>query len=138
LFRQAGPALFDSDLIVDEFRGEFARKMKEAPNFFKHAAQDGSDADRSVTFYPEANDMLPLFLIQGLRDMGEALGFEETSYINWMHIHEPDLFQSKGSFLPINVVEQLIHISKPSFFKACEMLWEQGKLRDYLGSRGST
>ncbi len=140
LYRNKGlrNLMFDNELINDEYRGEFAKTMKKAPSFFKHAAQDGRDAAISITFYPEVNDVLPLFLIQGLRDMGETLGLEEASYIHWMIIHEPNLFQSKGNFLPVDLAEQMIGINKAEFFKACEVLWRQGKLRDFIQARSSS
>src|SRR5882757_10177397 len=96
LYRNKGlrNLMFDNELIKDEYRKEFAKSMKKAPSFFKHAAQDGGDTDASITFYPEVNGVLPLFLIQGLRDMGEQLGLEELSYIRWMSIHEPKLFKT--------------------------------------------
>lgn len=134
LYRNKGLVnlMFDSDLLHDESRGYFAKKMKEAPNFFKHASQT---PEAPLTFYPEVNDILPLFLIQGLADMGETLGLEERALIWWLTIHDPTLFISKGRMIPVNVVEQLRGVRKQQFFKACELLWAQEQLRDVLGPR---
>jgi hypothetical protein len=76
-----------------------------------------------------------MFLIQGLRDMGEQLGLEELAYIRWMCIHEPSLFKTTAGPLPVDLVKQMIGVDKPEFFYACELLWSQGTLRDFLQSR---
>lgn len=134
LYRNKGLVnlVFDSDLIKDEYRGDFARVMKAAPNFFKHA---NSDSDQTLTFHPEVNDILPVFLIQGLCDMGEPLGLEEIAFANWQLLHEPTMFQSKGSHVPPEIAQNLSSVNKQQFLQACELLWRQGKLRNWLGPR---
>jgi hypothetical protein len=134
LYRNKGLVnlVFDSDLIKDEHRGGFAKVMKAAPNFFKHAS---NDADQILSFYPEVNDVLPIFLIQALCDMGEPLGLEETAFANWQLFHEPKMFQSKGSHIPPEITANLSSVNKQQFFQACEFLWRQGKLRNWLGPR---
>jgi hypothetical protein len=79
--------------------------------------------------------VFPLFLIQGLRDMGEQLGMEERAYLYWMCIHEPGLFNTLSSPLPVDLVEEVIGTDKADFFQGCELLWRQGALRDVLASR---
>jgi hypothetical protein len=127
LYRNKGlrNLIFDSDLIADEFRGDWARKFKEAPNFFKHASQDSDD---TLIFYSGVNGVIPLFLVQALRDMGETLGFEESAYVRWMWTHEPHLFQTHGNPPPLNLVENVKGINKADFFEACELLHSQGGL----------
>jgi len=134
LYRNKGLVnlIFDSDLINEEFRGHIARKIKEAPNFFKHADQD---SNASIKFNPEINALLPMFLVQALSDMGEPLGPEELSYIYWTNIHEPTLFQSKTSHFPAEVIKQLVGTNKKEFLEACELLWSQGRLRNFIGQR---
>lgn len=134
LYRNKGLSnlMFDSDLVKDEFRGDFARKIKEAPNFFKHASHDSGE---TCIFNPKVNDVLPMFLIQALRDMGEKLGLEELSYIRWIRIHSPELFKPGGHVPPIDLVKQVIGINKAEFLQACELLWRQGQLHDNLGAR---
>jgi hypothetical protein len=137
LYRNKGlrNLMFDSEHIEEGHRGNFAKKIKEAPNFFKHADRDSAD---SITFYPDVNNVFPMFLIQGLRDMGEQLGMEERAFIYWVCIHEPDLFNTMSSALPINLIEQLTGIDKEDFFEGCKELWRQGALRDVLQGRAAS
>jgi hypothetical protein len=134
LYRNKGLVnlVFDTDLIKDEYRGEFAKKIKEAPNFFKHA---NHDTDKSILFNPEANDYMAMFLLQALADMGEEFGLEERAYIWWLLIRGPHVFQSKGKFLPAEIVQNLKGINKKQFLQACELLHGQGQLRNFLGPR---
>jgi hypothetical protein len=135
LYRNKGLVnlVFDSDLIKDEYRGDFARKMKEAPNFFKHANQESSDA--KILFDPETNDFLLMFVVQALADMGEKLDVEEVAFIWWQKVHEPRLFVSENYDIPVDLLKQLKGVNKSQFLKACELLWRQGKLRNILGPR---
>ena len=135
LYRNKGLVnlVFDTDLIKDEYRGEFARRIKEAPSFFKHANHDADDA--SILFNPETNDYIAMFLVQALADMGEEFGLEERAYIWWLLIRGPELFQSKAKFLPIEIVQNIKGIDKKQFLHACELLHSQGQLRNFLGPR---
>jgi hypothetical protein len=134
LYRNKGLVnlVFDSDLIKDEYRGQVAKKFKEAPSFFKHADRD---SDATISFNPEVNDVLPLFLIQALVDMGEPLGLEEVAFTYWLNIHEPQLFMSKEYRIPVDVLKQVEGIKKKQFLKACELLWRHGNLRNLLAPR---
>jgi hypothetical protein len=131
LYRNRGLVnlIFDSDLIVDEHRSDFARIMKAAPNFFKHA---NNDSDRILSFNPEINDVMPIMLIQALCDMEEPLDLEEAAYVYWQLIHEPKLFQLGGRHAAPDLVANLARVSKQNFLQACELLWRQGKLRSNL------
>ncbi len=135
LYRNKGLVnlIFDSDLILDERRSDFAKIMKAAPNFFKHA---NNDSDQILSFNPEVNDLLPTFLIQALSDMGYQLEFEETAFIHWQLIHQPSLFNSGGKHVPPDVAAQLARLDKSEFLKTCELAWSHGTLRrDLLGPR---
>jgi hypothetical protein len=133
LYRNKGleNLVFDSDMIRDEHRADFSKNLKKAPSFFKHAKQDAND---TLKFKPEMNDVLPMFLIQGLCDMGEDLGLEERSFIYWLKLFQPDFFVSKEQ-IPVEVVEKLIGVDKKEFFDACQYLWGQGRLHNLLGPR---
>jgi hypothetical protein len=133
LYRNKGLVnlLFDSDLIKDEYRSLAAKKFKEAPNFFKHADRD---PDAKIAFNSESNDLLPIFLIQALVDMGEPLGFEEVAFIWWVKIRRPELFLSKHH-IPNDVLRQADGIEKMQFLKACELLWERGELHNLIRPR---
>jgi hypothetical protein len=78
-----------------------------------------------------------MFLIQALCDMGESLGLEETTFIQWQLVHEPRLFHSRGNYIPPEVVANLADVSKQHFLQACELLWRQRKLRALLGPRSA-
>lgn len=136
LYRRKGLVnlLFDSDHFNDEYRGSFAKRMKEAPNFFKHANND-DELDKSFSFNPGLNDILPLFLVQALNDMGEELGLEEVSYIYWMKLYEPNAFELKVDIFPVDVTKKLLGVDKKDFFDACELLWGQGRMRNFLRPR---
>lgn len=136
LYRNKGLVnlMYDSDLIKDEYRGEFARRMKKAPNFFKHAAQDSRE---TFIFNSGINDFLPVFLIQGLVDMGEDLALEERSYVYWMQLFEPHVFKSTGMLFPPDVAKNLVGVDKKEFLDACELLWADNLLRNILTPRPS-
>jgi hypothetical protein len=136
LYRNKGLVnlIFDSDLINEEYRGSFAKLIKQAPNFFKHANRD-DELGASFTFNPETNDLLPGFLIQALRDMEENLGLEELAYVYWMSLHKPNLFQSGHGTFPVDAVKELVGVNKEEFFGACKLLWSQGQLRNFLVPR---
>jgi hypothetical protein len=134
LYRSKGLVnlVFDSDLIRDEYRGPFSKLIKQAPNFFTHALYD---SNAMISFNPEVNDLLPLFLIQALRDMGESLGMEERAYTFWMSLNKPDLFRSNRSVFSAEAAEKLIGTEKKEFFDACQLLWDHGALREFLVQR---
>jgi hypothetical protein len=76
-----------------------------------------------------------LFLIQALRDMEEELGLEELAYTYWMKLFKPHVFQLKVDVLPANAIENLVGVEKKEFFDAWELLWGQGRLRNFLRPR---
>lgn len=133
LYRNQGLVnlIFDSDHVKDEYRGQFAKTIKEAPNFFKHANND-SELDAPLVFNPGVNDLLPIFLIQALSDMGECLGLEEVAYIYWMKLFQPDVFQLKADVIPVDAVKRLLGMDKKEFFDACELLSSRGLLKNFL------
>lgn len=136
LYRNQGfvNLIFDSDVIKDEFRGSFAKLIKQAPNFFKHASNE-DELETPFSFNAEVNDLLPVFLIQALCDMEEKLGLEELAYAYWMKLFKPDVFQFKAEILPADAVKNLLEVDRKGFFDACELLWKQGRLRNFLQAR---
>ena len=134
LYRNKGleNLVFDTDIIKDEYRGEWAKLLKQAPNFFKHANQD---SDATLSFNPSVNDLLPMFLIQALCDMGEELDLPERAFVYWTRIHQPELFKSGVRVPPDEALKQLRGVDKKEFFKASELLWAQGILYKPLPPR---
>jgi hypothetical protein len=125
LYRRKGlrDLLFDSDLIKDEFRSKWAKSMKAAPTFFKHAQHD---PDSSIEFNPEINSLFPLFLVAGFHRMGEPLEIEERAFLLWLQVNRPDLIKSGANLGPINAIEYTRNIRKNDFFKSCEFIWRKG------------
>jgi len=72
LYRRKGlqNLLFDSDIIKDEYRGEWAKKLKSVPNFFKHARED---PDGVMDFNTEGNMYLIFFLLTAIHRMGAPM-----------------------------------------------------------------
>ncbi len=130
LYRNKGLSglLFNSKRIKDEFRAEWARKIKEAPNFFKHATHEPAQA--TLEFRPGVNGTLPIFMIQALRDMGEPLGMEEMAYTRWKWVTEPELFHLESGCPPVHLVEHFKGVTKTEFFKVMETLAAKGELPD--------
>jgi hypothetical protein len=56
--------IFDSDVIKDEFRSDFNKLVKKAPNFFKHADKD---TNNTLEFMPKFSEMFFLFRLLDLR-----------------------------------------------------------------------
>jgi len=88
LFKRKGltDLLFDSDLIKDEFRGEFAKRVKADATFFKHAQRD---PDGFRDFKPDANLYLLLFSTSGLHRMGVPQSKIELTFLTWLGIKYP-------------------------------------------------
>lgn len=123
LFRLRGhrDLMFDSAVVKDEYRGEFARYLKEDANFFKHAK---TDATAERTFNPLANDLFLLVSLVGLHRMGEPLGDEEGAYWLWLSIHHSKWFHQdliKNAF-PDDRLDQLRQIKRRDFFEAYLLL----------------
>jgi hypothetical protein len=82
LFKRKGleDLLFDSDLIKDEYRKDWSRRLKADANFFKHADKD-PDTERE--FDPRVNQYLLLFSIAGISRMKERLEDIEPKFGSW-------------------------------------------------------
>jgi len=55
--------LFDSDLIKDEFRKEWAILLKTPSGFFKHAR---NDPEGTIDFNPALSELLMIFAVRGI------------------------------------------------------------------------
>lgn len=126
LFKRKGlqGLVFDSDLIKEEYRGEFAKRMKEDANFFKHARED---ADAKREFDPRVNEFLILASVVALQRMGEAFNATELAFYWWLWIHRPNFFILKDPnyHLPVNLRRDLRDIEKKQFFEMSQLLWRQ-------------
>jgi hypothetical protein len=111
--------LYDTDIIRDEFRADFNKLVRKAPNFFKHADRD---PDGTIQFMPQFTEMFFLFSILGLETMGLKLGAEEKAFLLWLSIHNPSIMADGAmqKFLqgfPIKVVDEARGIPKTEFYK---------------------
>ena len=111
--------LFDNDYIKDEFRSDFNKLIKAAPNFFKHADKD---ANSTLQFMPQFSEMFFLFTALGLETMGLKLGGEEKAFLIWLSIHNPQIMVDGAmkQFLegfPVKTIDEVKLLPKPQFFK---------------------
>lgn len=111
--------LFDNQIIKDEFRSDFNKLVKKAPNFFKHADKD---PDQVVEFTPQFSEMFILFSALGLETMGQKFGGEEKAFLMWLTVHNPSIMVDGAlvNFLkgfPIKTVDELRNVPRPEFFK---------------------
>jgi hypothetical protein len=111
--------IYDTEFIREEFRSDFYKLVRKAPNFFKHADRD---PDGTVEFTPQFTEMFFLFSILGLETMGLKLGGEEKAFLLWLSIHNPGTMADGAmqKFLqgfPVEVMEETRSIPKAEFFK---------------------
>jgi hypothetical protein len=123
LYRRKGlnDLIFDSARIKDEFRGEWAKSIKKAPTFFKHAQHD---PDGEIEFNAALNHLLMFILCAGLHRMGEPEGLEEMALTRWLLVHEPELFLKQAfDRVPVHVLEQVKGMNKAEYFNVFELAW---------------
>jgi hypothetical protein len=111
--------IFDSDLIRDDFRSEFNKLVKKAPNFFKHA---NKDANSVLDFMPKLSETFFVFSVLGLESMGLKIGLEDKAFLIWFSIHEPEIMVDGAikRFLdgfPIKTIDEVKLMPKSEFFK---------------------
>ena len=105
--------IFDSDIVKDEYRGEWAKSVKKHANFFKHAREDPYG---TVEFNANINDYIILFSIKGLRRMEGAVGKEESLFIYWTLVKHPDLLKEGAhDTVPADLVNEFRHLNKREF-----------------------
>jgi hypothetical protein len=115
LYRDRGLSglLFDSAQIKDEFRGEWARRIKSHANFFKHAAQKDESV---IEFSPLINELFLLFCVRALADMREPMGPEEEAFGHWIFFHRPELISGHAyDNIPAEMIEDARTIRKSEF-----------------------
>src|SRR6476620_5779386 len=92
-FRNAGHSdlLYDSTLIEEEHRADFARFMKDDANFFKHSNNEKATDTRD--FNPEGNLPFLLMSVLALDAMSEPRGDAENAFMMWHFINRPTWFR---------------------------------------------
>jgi len=123
LFRRKGLSglMFDSPLIRNEYRADFARRTKAVATFFKHAQRD---PEGELTFNPAMNEPLLVFTTYGLHLMGEPSEPPEETLMLWFMVHEPTWFErtnALGNLIQIEAFEAFRNASKRQFFELCKL-----------------
>ncbi len=119
--------LFDSIIIKDEHRGDFAKHIKDAPNFFKHANNE-TNQDDEIEFSAGLSGLLIMVSIVGIIRMSKKLNHSESAFMYWLRIHNPSWFSASvgESGFPIDIIEKLRGIEKSMFFLAFKELRRKG------------
>ena len=90
----------NSDVIKDEFRGEFIKLLKKHANFFKHANRD----EKEVEFHPVVSILFMMFAIRGIDAMKLPRNDAETAFILWQCINDPKFLTDEGRKIFIDAV----------------------------------
>jgi hypothetical protein len=77
--------LFDMSFIRDEYRAEFARKLKEPGN-------SNNPKEQIIEYNPDVGWGFILFAVLGAGWCGERCNAEETAFLRWQFLHYPQLF----------------------------------------------
>lgn len=130
LYRSAGKAdlLFDTTLIKDEFRSDFATLIKESANFFKHANREANAGD-SYDFPAGLNEILLLMSIVGVQRLGLALELSESAFLFYQMLRHPTWFPESRFHAerPEHEIALMRELSKPEFFRAYAEARQGGK-----------
>jgi len=119
LFKLSGHQglLFDTHVIKDEFRGEFAKLIKSNANFFKHADKDPY---KETGFAPIVNECLIFMTLYGISKIDKKLFWDrEAAFTTWIAIHKPNLIKENifDKSVSVKAIEEVRAIGKSDFFK---------------------
>jgi hypothetical protein len=115
------PLIFDTLSVKEEFRSEWAKKMKEHASFFKHASRD---PDGSIDFDPVLSMMFMMNAVAGMRIIaGGPSGKEESAFMLWVALHQPTwagvkVRQALANRVPIEDLAYFQALPKAEFFEA--------------------
>jgi hypothetical protein len=105
--------IYDSDMIKDEYRREWASSVKSHANFFKHADHD---PDEIIQFSPFENEFFFLYCAKALYQTGELLSVELRAYLTWLEIFRPKFIKEHAiGRIPIEVVNHAKNVSRQEF-----------------------
>jgi hypothetical protein len=124
LFRRKGlhGLMFDTDVIKPEYRKDWAKRLKVAATFFKHAQKD---PDGQIEFAPGLNELILIVGASGLGRMGEPQELEETALGFWTAVHRPEFLAGNvvANNIPIYVRENFARVDKKQLFQIVELFW---------------
>jgi hypothetical protein len=127
LFRRRGlkGLLFDSRIIKDEYRSQWAAHITKPYTFFKHARHD---PDGEIDFNPDVNEGLIMACVHGLSRMEADVDLEEWAFGQWMKIQHPEYFyDDDGKPLPKGAHKEHRDIPKRVFFEGFEEGWRRSR-----------
>jgi hypothetical protein len=105
--------LFDSILIKDERRKEWAESLTHHYNFFKHGRKD---IEKFIVFSPESNEFLIFFQIVALYRMKQNLSSTEWAFMNWYLMDWPEVLKPEArDRFHIEKLEQFRVLGKAEF-----------------------
>jgi hypothetical protein len=90
---------YDSIYAKDEHRKEYADKVREAKNFFKHAERDLRNGQKSIEFNTESN---VFYILEAMRCLKIIEGTNHVFYpefkvfISWYGLKYPEHFTKEG------------------------------------------
>ncbi len=129
LFKRKGlhGLMFDTLLIKDEHRSDWAKLIKRASGFFKHARED---PDGTLEFNPAVNEGLLFACANALQRMGEPPSFEEVALGYWLRIQHPSWTTKtmRRNGIPVDVFKKFRGMNKRHYFQAMALLWRQGRI----------
>ena len=103
--------IFDSIFVKNNRRTEWIHAVKEHMNFFKHAEKNAND---TIEFNPSLTEPFLMLSLLNLESIGEQLTHEESVFIVWCCLHNPDWLSELGqkTFIDRFSVEQLSSLRK--------------------------
>ena len=111
---------FDSSLVVEEYRREWLRVVKEPVNFFKHADKD---PDGAIEFSPFGNITFIAFGMRGMVVLGQPITDAMSAFQDWLTVHRPELIAeaARNKFreaVPVEALEIIRAMTKSEFFES--------------------
>ena len=100
--------LYDAKNIKEEYRADFARTLKAAPNFIKHQNQNKQENEDTEIEFPYGGCAVFIYYsIYALKKIADELSDEENAFLIWCAIQEPHLFLKKdiANFVPVEMVK---------------------------------
>jgi hypothetical protein len=123
--------LFDSDVIEDDFRGEWNSLIKNPANFFKNAKKEKA---QTLEFNPGLSELFRMFAVLGLHYCGEETSDIEGAFLVRLGYERPKFFTEAGRKLyidrfPIEEIENLRNTPRSAFLTGWRMGVEQLRRR---------
>lgn len=110
---------FDSRFIKAEKRKQWVARLRVEMNFFKHADNDPTSR---IDFDPKVSEFFILMSIQGLMNFRLEGNMEETAFLRWFMLRNPDMLTDSGKrFVADRIpggVSEISHLTRSQFYDA--------------------